>query len=205
MRTLIQIAALALLTGCSTLSFRVGQDEVRPPVHELITEDVRQGADWLAREVQEGPAHEVALALTQRVGAPNRRVIDAERVQSNLAAGQRHYRAQLERLNRWLERRAGTPLEGTGINLVGVGGVLLLVGVVALCILVPALIPLFISIVRALTGAGYSTLKHTSKGIVKSIEAYKARKPEEANELLGEIGKNLDERDKILIEKLKRQ
>lgn len=199
------VIIFVFLSGCATSPFRVGQDTVRQPVRDVITEDIRQGADYLAREVNETPQKEVAISLSQRVGSPDRPIDNPDRVQSNLAKGQKDYRDEIERLNAWLEKRAGVKLEGTGINLLGIGGIFLVIGIIIALILVPAFIPLFISIIRSITGAGYSTLKHTSRGIVKAIEEYKSENPSESKKLLEKVSKNLDEKDKILIEKFKRE
>ena len=202
---ILLLLSLLFLSACTTPNFRVGQDQVRPPVRDVITEDIRQASDYLAREVKEGPQKDVAISLSQRVGAPERKIESPKRVQNNLARGEKNYRAEIERLNRWLERRAGTKLEGTGINLLGIGGVFLFIGLIVLLILVPSLIPMFVSIIRGISGAGYKTLKHTSRGVVKAIEEYKRDNPAEAKNLLDKVSKNLDEKDKILIEKLKRE
>ena len=192
------------LSACTTPSFRINQDSVRQPVRDVITEDIRAASDYLAREVNEAPQKEVAISLSQRVGGPERRIESPEIVQSSLAKGERDYRGEIERLNRWLERRAGTPLEGTGINLMGLGGFFLVGGVILLLILVPCLIPLVVSIFRGISGAGYKTLRHTSKGIIKAIEQHKRDDPQGAKKLLDQVRENLDERDKILVEKLRR-
>lgn len=201
----VAILFFLLLAGCATPNFRIGQDEVRQPVRPLITEDIRQASDFLAREINETPQKEVAISLSQRVGPPEKPIDNPETVQRNLNRGHSQYAAQLEILNRWLERRAGTKLEGTGINLLGIGGLLIFVGVIVALILIPALIPIFISLIRNLMGVGYNTVKHTSKGIVKAIEDYKKVKPDEAKELLDRIRGNLDEKDKILVERLRKE
>lgn len=186
------------------------QDQVKEPVDQIITEDIKQASKYLEEEITpdihlEGSV--VADALSDRVGLPKYYPNEPNplKIEKSLNKERLNYERDLEKLNNWLVKREGTKLEGTGVSVFGVGGVSLIIIVILLCILFPAFIPIFINIVQMIMGTSRAIIKGATNNIVDAIEEYKKERPEEAKELLHKLSKNLDKEHKILVEKIKKK
>ena len=169
-----------------------------------MTEDIKQAADYLSKTV-EAPdeAQGVAIGLSQRVGSPKKPLSDAAAVSSALVKGNATYDKDLARLMKWLDNYEGAELEGTGLSVWGAGGGLVIIGIVVLCVLVPALIPLILQLVQIIAGTSRTVLKQTSASMVHAINEFKKDNPDAAKELTGILSKRMDSNSKTLIEKLK--
>jgi hypothetical protein len=205
--TALALALVLLMSGCASVgleSKRLFQDKVPEPAVKKVEEDIKVAADHLARHVEEPQeAADVSFALSQRVGPPKAPNDSVEAVKSLLRKGSESYEKEVEENNKWLDKREGVKLEGTGLSVWGTGG--LLVGVVALgvLILVPAFIPLAIQIVQVIAGTSRSVLTHTVTNIKDAVEEFNAKNPEAAEELKQILSKRMDAKEKAIIKKAK--
>lgn len=213
MKSILPLLLLAVLfsTGCSTLGVqgpRVFQDSVKEPVRDLVTEDVKQASEYLAKNVDEETApeaKEVAVSLSQRVGPPEKSEEDYLKIIADLRKERNDYEAEIRKLNRWLEKREGTDLEGTGLSVFGLGGGLIIVGVVALCVLVPALIPLVFQIIQIIAGTSRRVLKSTVEGTVDAVEEFRKKRPDAIEDLEDLLGRKMDRTSKQVVQKVKKR
>jgi len=176
---LVAILAWAcFVTGCQLPSFRVFQRKVdgvaaETPAAQL--EGQKRAARYIAQRtaapVKDAPAvvadvHEVAVGLSASLGEPSKPVTadDREAVIASLRAGLLAKDAQLEKWKAFGRKYAGTPLEGTGIDLAGPTGLLVLAGVVAACIFVPGFGWMLLRVIPVL----WSGLKR-SAGMVEAL------------------------------------
>lgn len=201
----ILLLSLLCLTGCSSIglrSERIFQAKVVEPAREIITEDIRQAADYLASESQQGPQQEVAIDLSQRVGRPEQAISDPLKISKALSSGAKEYRRDLKKVNHWLDKYDGEELENTGLSIWGTGGLFAAIAVVALCILVPAFIPLVFQIIRIISGTSRAAFKQTTGNIHDAIKEFGAENPESFEKLKSYLSRKMDARDKALIKKI---
>lgn len=200
--TVFAIAA----AGCSMPNWRVGQEKVDPKKIDKTASqlDAEKRAASYIKLRTEPPVpdpkaavqdvHQVAVGLSSSLGEPRVEVTleDRDRVVSELRQALVEKDRQIEAWRSWARKYAGTPLEGTGIDLAGPAGLLAFAGVIAACILVPGFGYLVLRIVPALWGL----VKRTAVG----IESFAADHASEG-ELLkqGYLGRKMDTRDKKII------
>jgi len=207
MNKLLPFVALLLLPGCASVglqSKRIFQAEVPPPVIKKVEEDIKQASDYLARTVEQPQeAAEVAITLSQRVGPPQAKQDNPAAIQASLRKGNASHEKAQDKSNEWLEERQGTKLEGTGLSIWGAGGGIIIVAVIALCFLVPALIPLVIQIVQTIAGTSRAVLSQTVHNIKDAVEEFNKDNPEAAEELKVILSKRMDAKNKAVIQKAK--
>lgn len=175
MRLLLALITLTA-TGCvTTPNLRVGQDKVRPPVVDRVTEGIRQAADYLDTNVTDGKEAIVADALAERVGPPNVKLSSERMILNELRSDVKQYRKELKEINEWLAKRQGTKLENTGFNLAGPLGVLSVFLLIGILILFPALIPLVLQIVQLFLGEGRKHYRQALSATVDTIEELKSK------------------------------
>lgn len=203
--------ALILLTlsvsGCSTIglqSKRIFQDEVRKPVIKEVDEDIKEAADYLAKEVEEPQeAADVALVLSQRVGQPESVQTSPKAIKQALSKGNQNYQKDIDDLNKWLDKREGTELEGTGLSVWGTGGVLIIAALIAIVILVPAIIPLLLQVIRAIAGTSRKVTISTINSFKDGVDEFNSRNPKAAEELKEILSRRMDKKEKAIIKKSK--
>lgn len=209
MRFILLLLALSS-AGCSLVPVRVFKDKVPEPVvkGEKQIEAERQAADLLARVIFE-PAElkPVAVSLSASLGAPVKPIpyvapVDlpkaVEVAGKALHAGQVEIQAKRDKLNEQLAENAGKAIEGTGFSIAGPSAILLVVGFVALLILFPSSIGVFMWF--------YRRLKSTAKSMVTTIEEA-ANEPEtkKAVSIIKEqLSKSMDKKNKKVVLDLKK-
>ncbi len=205
MRLIAVIFVLLLLPGCSLPQWRVFQrtvpatESAKPARQEeserraaaYIHEATRPPVASAAATVEK--VHQVAAGLRSSLGEPAEpvHVEDYEAVLSQLREGIRQRDAQLERWKQFGRRYAGTPLEGTGINLAGPAGVLGLAAVVALCVAVPPVGYALLRLLPVLWGFFRST--------TRAVADFADQRPEAAQELKAQLSRRMDRAHKRLV------
>ena len=202
------IPLIALLPGCGLVqSKRIFQDEVRAPVINTITEDVKAAAKYLDRELTPANApaatDAVADALSDRVGPPAAALAAPPQITTDLREAHNDLTHRRDDLNQWLHKRQGTELEGTGFSILGAGGFLLILALIPILLLVPALIPLVIQLVQTIAGTSRNVLKATLKSTTTAIDDWKKDHPDQAQKLLDKLSIKMDAREKTLIKRIK--
>ena len=209
MRYLLLLIALSS-AGCSLVPVRVFKDKVPEPVvkGEKQIEAERQAADLLARVIFE-PAElkPVAVSLSASLGAPVKPIpyvapVDlpkaVEVAGKALHAGQVEIQAKRDKLNEQLAENAGKPIEGTGFSIAGPSAILLVVGFIALLIICPSSIGIFMW--------AYKRVKGTAKTIVTSLEEA-ANDPELAESvkvIKEDLSRKMDKKNKKVVLDLKK-
>ncbi len=199
------IIALCGLSGCSVLKeVRVFQDEVKKPIQDNVGEGIRQAASYLDREIapEMGDIDVVAGELSDRVGAPREKAEPAEIIR-NLQSERADLLDERDDLNKWLDKRQGTELEGTGLNLTSIGGVAAIVGLIFLMVLVPTSIPLVFQIIQTIAGTSRKVVAGTVNGITKSIDEWGAENPDEMEKLMHRLRDNLGDKEEAVVRKAK--
>jgi hypothetical protein len=172
---LIAVMALAL-PGCALMpEWRVFQKKVpasmgeKPPAQ---VEGEKQGAAFI-RAVATPPVadpakavaaiYPVATALSASLGEPVKpvTVADQDAIINSLRAGLAAKDAQLDKWRQFGRKYAGAELEGTGIDVAGPTGLLILAAIVAACIFVPGFGYLALRVVPLL----WRALRQTAVGI----------------------------------------
>lgn len=194
------------MAGCVLPEYRVFQEKVDVRKVEKSSEELeaeKRAAAFIkvrtTPPVPDAPAavrdvHQVATELSSSLGEPRVEVKleDKEKILAELREALVEKDRKIEAWRNWARKYAGTPLEGTGIDLAGPAGLLAFAGVIAACILVPGFGYLVLRIVPALWGL----VKRTAVG----IESFAADHASEG-ELLkqGYLGRKMDTRDKKII------
>ena len=206
--TSVRVLFLALLfgiAGCAFPEWRVGQKKVPAALAEVPaaqTEGQRAAAAYIAKRtappVLDAPAavadvHAVAVPLAASLGAPAKAVEleDREAVVRSLAAGLRAKEEQLEKWKAFGRKYAGTPLEGTGIDLAGPAGLFGLFAVVAACVACPALGYAALRVLPVLWGFFRRT--------TDAIGEFAREHPDAGQELAVKLGDRMDAAHKRLV------
>lgn len=198
---------VVVLTGCALPQWRVLQKTVPATLSEkpkAQVEGEKQGAAFI-RDVTRPPVadapkavqqvHQVASALSASLGEPASPVVveDQTAIIRALKAGLRAKEGQLAQWQAFGRKYAGTPLEGTGINLAGPAGVLGLVGVVAACIACPALGYALLRVLPLLWGY----FRRTTAAVNELAQAH----PDAAEKLKGRLSARMDDAHKALVKR----
>jgi hypothetical protein len=204
MKVILLILAGTMLSGCSTIeSKRVFQRKVVEPVVKEVTEDIKQGVDYLAKNVEEPvEAKTVAIDLAQRVGAPEKPLSAPTDVSKAITKGSVKYDKDVKKVMDWNGKWQGTALEGTGLSILGAGGFLIALIAVGLCILIPALIPLVFQLVQIIAGTSRAVLRQTATSMHSAIKDFEKENPDAAEELKHILSKKMDLKDKSIIKKI---
>lgn len=197
--------ALLALSGCALPQWRVFQktipaDQSAPPPAQV--EGQKRAAAYIAAVTTPpvanpaqtvGDVHEVAADLSASLGQPKEPVKaeDRDKVIRGLQDGLKAKDAQLDAWRAFGRKYAGTPLEGTGINLAGPAGLLGLVGVVAACIACPALGYAVLRVLPVLWGYFRRT--------TQAIGEFAAERPEAGAALASKLGDRMDKVHKRLV------
>ncbi len=191
----VVVAAVVLFATVGCTAARIFQRKV--PATDSVApaaqaEGQKKAAKWIAVRtappVQNAPAvvadvHEVAVSLSASLGEPARAVAadDREAVINALASGLRAKEEQLEKWKAFGRKYGGTPLEGTGINLAAGALWLWIVGIIALCVLVPGAPYVVLRIIPALWNAvkrGAQGLERVAASAPQAVEEVKAALPQ---------------------------
>lgn len=211
MNKLILMLLSLLLVGCSLIpQYRIFQKKVDPGMAEkppAQIESERRGAAFIREKsttpepdpaAQLGEIHAVATALSSSLGEPKVPPTPADypKVVAELRAGLRAEQAKTEAWKKFARKYANTPLENTGIDLIGPAGVLGLVGVVAACIACPTFGWVLLRLVPVLWG--------TLKRMTAAVETYAKEVPEQAAVLKRDyLARKMDTTDKALVANIK--
>lgn len=215
LRTLYLLFALACvictLAGCALLpEMRVFQKKVPASLNEkppAQVEGEKRGAAFI-RAVSTPPVadpaqavaaiYPVAAALSASLGEPAKpvTVADQDAIIISLRAGLAAKDAQLDKWRQFGRKYGGTELEGTGIDVAGPTGLLIMAAIVAACIFVPGFGYLALRVVPLL----WHTVRQTAVG----IEAF-AKENVEAGAALKKdfLARKMDNAPKKLVKNLK--
>ena len=200
------ILILFLCAGCSMTGWRIGQAKVPADVgpSAQTVESQRRAAALivdLSASLSSDPGkqvadiHAVAVPLSTSLGEPLKRatVFQAPDVVASLRKSSIEAQAKADKWKAFSKKYAGTPLEGTGINLAGPAGLLGLVGVIALCVAFP---PVGYILLRALPVLwGY--FRASTNGVANFI----ASNPDAGEDLKAQLSRKLDASHKKLVKK----
>ena len=206
MRTSSPIAAclLLLLCGCSLPNWRVWQKTVPTDAGPApaVVESQRRAAALivdLSASLSADPAkqvsdiHAVAVPLSVSLGEPLKRatVFQAPDVVAALRKSSLDAQAKAEKWREFSRKYAGTPLEGTGVNLAGPAGLLGLIGVIAACVAFP---PIGYVLLRALP-----VLWGFFRSTTSAISEFTASNPDEGERLKLTLSRKMDAAHKRLV------
>jgi hypothetical protein len=198
------LLSLMVMSGCGTMeSKRIFQRKVVEPVVKEVTEDIKQGVDYLAKNVEEpAEAKVVAIDLAQRVGAPEKPLSDPVEVSKAVTKGSVQYDRDVKEAMDWLKKNQGTKLEGTGLSILGTGGFVIVIAIVLLCVFVPVLSPLILNLIQIVAGTSRAVLKQTTTSIHSAIKEFNEKNPKAAEELKGILSRKMDLKSKTIIKKI---
>ena len=199
------------LPGCSLLpEMRVFQKKVpadmslKPPAQ---VEGEKRGAAFI-RAVSTPPVadpaqavaaiYPVATALSGSLGEPAKpvTVADQDAIITSLRQGLAAKDAQIEKWRQFGRKYAGAELEGTGIDVAGPTGLLILAAIVAACIFLPGFAYLAMRVVPLL----WSALRQTAVG----IESFAKENVEAGATLKADyLARKMDNAPKKLVKNLK--
>lgn len=192
-------AALIAIPGCSVPQWRVGQAEVPEPLPlagEDQLESWRQGADYVSRNIEEPPAAvEVSQELSRAIGPPKNPEPDPEKVIKRLRRELAEARERQAELRRELERHAGKPIEGTGVNLFGFASSGIVIAVVILLVIFPPAFSVVAFVARR--------MQATATSIVHGIEEWTERNPQAGQDLRNHLSRGMDRKEKRTVRKIK--
>lgn len=176
MKRALLILLVLTLPGCALMpEWRVFQKKVPATMNEkppAQVEGEKQGAAFI-RAVSTPPVadpakavaaiYPVANALSASLGEPAKpvTVADQDAIINSLRAGLAAKDAQLDKWRQFGRKYAGAELEGTGIDVAGPTGLLILAAIVAACIFVPGFGYLALRVVPLL----WRALRQTAVGI----------------------------------------
>ena len=201
----IAVCLLAVLCGgCSLTEWRIGQKKVPADVGPSVqtVESQRRAAALivdLSASLSADPAkqvadiHAVAVPLSVSLGEPLKRatVFQAPDVVAALRKSSLDAQAKAEKWREFSQKYAGTPLEGTGINLAGPAGLLGLIGVVAACVAFPPIGYILLRALPVLWGFFRST--------TSAISEFTASNPDEGERLKLTLSRKMDAAHKRLV------
>lgn len=205
------IAILVFCTGCALMpEWRVFQKKIpadmgtKPPAQ---VEGERQGAAFI-RDLTTPPVDDpaqavadiypVATALSASLGEPDKPVAveDRDAIIASLRQGLAAKDAQLEKWRAFGRKYAGKELEGTGIDIAGPTGLLILAAIVAACIFLPGFAWLAARVVPLL----WRTVRQTAVG----IESFAKENAEAGAKLKKDyLSRKMDTAPKTLVKTLK--
>jgi hypothetical protein len=210
-RPLIALLLFAGLAGCSLLpDFRVGQKKIDAKLAEKPAQQVeaeRAGAQFIALKSaapeadpvqQVADIHAVAVPLSASLGEPAVAVALADK-DAVIAALQRGIVAEQKRADAWrafARKYAGRELEGTGVDLSGIGGGVGLLAIIAACIFVPGFGTLVLFVIKRLRG--------TVQQVAQGIEEYAVEHPAKAAELKEYLSSTMDRATKAIVKREKK-
>lgn len=200
---LLAITLCLFLAGCQLPQWRVFQAKVPEPIVKpaKTIEVERQAADLLAKRIEK-PVELIPVArqLSSSLGVPERPIeaetADAAEISVKaLEKALLNQQNQIKELNQVLEKNAGKPVEGTGINVFGVSFGLGAVGLIVLCFMFPPIGLVLWHIFTRLSGA----LTSTAKGISNYIKDH----PDSGEQLKDYLAQTQDAAHKAIISKIK--
>jgi hypothetical protein len=199
-KLLISLIIVGLLSGCSSLSWRVGQKKVPEPVQKSVEhkEAEKVSANFLARKVETPvEAKAVAKGLSTSLGEPKEENDDPEKVISNLRKFVAQQQADIDELNKQLGKYQGKKIEGTGVNVGGFafGGTTILL--IVLCVMFPPILTVVFYIIR--------NLKRTIECMVSGVQDLVEKNPGEGVEFLGAMSRRMDSSQKKIIKGVKQK
>ena len=200
----IAVVLLLLLCGCSLPQWRVFQKTVPTdtgPAPAVIESQRRAAALIvdLSASLSADPAkqvsdiHAVAVPLSVSLGEPLKRatVFQAPDVVASLRKSSLDAQAKAEKWREFARKYAGTPLEGTGVNLAGPAGLLGLIAVVAACVAFP---PIGYVLLRALP-----VLWGFFRSTTSAISEFTTANPDEGERLKLTLSRKMDAAHKRLV------
>jgi len=200
----IALCLLALLCGCSMPQWRVGQKTVPVDAGPSVqaVESQRRAAALivdLSASLSSDPGkqvadiHAVAVPLSVSLGEPLKRatVFQAPDVVTALRKSSLDAQAKADKWREFSRKYAGTPLEGTGVNLAGPAGLLGLIGVIAACVAFPPIGYLLLRALPVLWGFFRST--------TGAVAEFAASNPDKAQELKNTLSRKMDLAHKKLV------
>lgn len=196
---------LLILAGCSLPQWRIFQKKVDGKAAETPKAQVegqKTAASYIAKRTASPVAdpaaavadvHDVAASLSASLGEPDKPVAlaDREKVIGSLRAGLRAKEDQLDAWKAFGRKYAGTPLEGTGVNIAGPAGLLVMAGIVAACIACPALGYCLLRVIPLLWGF----FTRTTAAVADLAKSH----PEAADALKANLAARMDEAHKKLV------
>lgn len=201
----IAVVLLAVLCGgCSLPQWRVFQKTVPTdtgPAPAVIESQRRAAALIvdLSASLSADPAkqvsdiHAVAVPLSVSLGEPLKRatVFQAPDVVASLRKSSLDAQAKAEKWREFARKYAGTPLEGTGINLAGPTGILALIAVIAACVAFPPIGYILLRALPVLWGFFRST--------TSAISEFTTANPDEGERLKLTLSRKMDAAHKRLV------
>ena len=200
----IAVCLLLLLCGCSLPNWRVWQKTVPTDTGPApaVIEAQRQGARFIERKSaapeanptkQLAAIHAVAQPLSRSLGEPAKPVADDDtrRTIEGLERATIDAQAKAEKWREFARKYAGTPLEGTGVNLAGPTGILALIAVIAACVAFPPIGYLLLRALPVLWGFFRST--------TSAISEFTASNPDEGERLKLTLSRKMDAAHKRLV------
>ena len=200
----IAVCLLLLLCGCSLPNWRVWQKTVPTDTGPApaVVESQRQGARFIERKSaapeanptkQLAAIHAVAQPLSRSLGEPAKPVADDDtrRTIEGLERATIDAQAKAEKWRAFSVKYAGTPLEGTGVNLAGPAGLLGLIGVIAACVAFPPIGYLLLRALPVLWGFFRST--------TSAISEFTESNPDEGERLKLTLSRKMDAAHKRLV------
>lgn len=201
----IAVVLLAVLCGgCSLPQWRVFQKTVPTdtgPAPAVIESQRRAAALIvdLSASLSADPGkqvadiHAVAVPLSVSIGEPLKRatVFQAPDVVASLRKSSLDAQAKAEKWREFARKYAGTPLEGTGVNLAGPTGIVALIAVIALCVIFP---PVGYLLLRALP-----VLWGFFRATTSAISEFTASNPDEGERLKLTLSRKMDAAHKRLV------
>lgn len=209
MNKVVTVFALFLLTACGLPSLRVGQAKIDPKLAEKPPEQIeaeRQGADYIEQKSaapepdamkQLQDIHQVAGPLSASLGEPKKKVTveDKDAIIASLKKGLLAEQKKAEAWKSFARKYAGKELEGTGVDLAGIGGGFGLLAIIAACIFVPGFGTLVLFVIKRLRG--------TVQQVAQGVEEYAAEHPEEADNLKKFLSAKMDSAHKAIVQREK--
>ena len=200
----IAVVLLLLLCGCSLPNWRVWQKTVPADAGPTpaVVEAQRQGAKFIERKSaapeanptkQLAAIHAVAQPLSRSLGEPAKPVADDDtrRTIEGLERATIEAQAKADKWREFARKHAGTPLEGTGVNLAGPTGILALIAVVAACVAFPPIGYILLRALPVLWGFFRST--------TSAISEFTASNPDEGERLKLTLSRKMDAAHKRLV------
>jgi hypothetical protein len=172
-----------------------------------VLEGQRQGAKFIEQKSAD-PGEDLALALfdihavatplSSSLGQPAKTVTVKDK-DAAIRSLQKSNLAIQKKADDWKAfalKYQGKDLEGTGINLSGIGGFVGLGTILALIIFVPGGFTVFLFIIRR--------LRSSLTQVAQSIEEYATKNPDGAKDLKTRLSSNLDRAEKSIVEEVKK-
>lgn len=140
----------------------------------------------------------MALALSQSLGLPQRAVTidDSQSVMRRMREEAAAMNEKNAKIRDFLYENSGKEIEGTGIDLRGIGFGTTGLVIVLLCVFLPGFSSILFFIIRRL-GA-------TTKSLVSGIERFLNENPDAGSELKAYLSMRMDSADKARIQKIRR-